>query len=66
VRRLKIVCIPIGARNNTECAPLSLAQGELLQWVSDAGMLTINASTLRRLMLSFTKLDVMPLRGSCS
>ena len=30
----KSVCIRIGARYNTECARLSLAQGGLLQWVS--------------------------------
>ena len=53
----------IGARNNTECARLSLAQGGLLQWVSQCRYLGVygrafrclydhaNVSTLRRLML---------------
>ena len=37
----KSVCIGIGARYNTECARLSLAQDGLLQWVSQCRYLGI-------------------------
>jgi len=41
IARQKYVCIRIGACNNTECARLSLAQGGLLQWVSQSRYLGI-------------------------
>ena len=37
----KSVCIRIGARYNTECARLCLAQGGLLQWVSQCRYLGV-------------------------
>ena len=47
----KSVCIRIGARYNTECARLSLAQGGLLQWVSQCrylGVYVLSGRAFRR------------------
>ena len=41
----KSVCIRIGARYNTECARLSLAEGGLLQWVSQCRYLGVYVLT---------------------
>jgi len=49
----KSVCIGIGARYNTECARLSLAQGGLLQWVSQCRYLGVYVLSGRAFRCSY-------------
>ena len=71
---IKYVCIRIGARYNTECARLSLAEGGLLQWVSQCRYLGVyvlsggcsydhnKCQYFKAFNAIFANLDVMPLR----